>query len=76
VAARLDSAARVEEERADMWGPHVSDRGGRRRDGREAQTEGESTFERRHHGTRRPARPAWEAMGEEEEWAGAAAWAG
>jgi hypothetical protein len=67
---------RDEEERANMWGPHVSDRGERRRRGREVQTEGESAFTRRRHGTCGPAKPAREVAAQEEEWAGAVTWAG
>jgi hypothetical protein len=63
------------EERANMWGPHVSDKGERSRCGRKAQTDGETAFTERHHGTRRAARPPREAMAREGEWASAAAWA-
>jgi hypothetical protein len=58
-----------------MWGPQGSDRGERRWRGREAETEGESTFARRHRGTHGPGRPAREAAAQEEEWVGAVAWA-
>jgi hypothetical protein len=44
IAARLDSVVWEGEERADMWGPHVSDRGERRRRGPEAQIKRESAL--------------------------------
>jgi hypothetical protein len=53
--------AREEEERVNMWAPHVSDMGYRMRRSREEQTEGESAFARRCRGTRRPTRMVGEA---------------
>jgi hypothetical protein len=38
MVAQPDSVAREEEERANMWGPHVGDRGERRRCGSKVQT--------------------------------------
>jgi hypothetical protein len=73
--ARSDSSDTRGEEGADMWGPHVSDRGERRRHSWKAQTEGESAFMRRRHGACGPARPAGEAAAREGEWADTATWA-
>jgi hypothetical protein len=71
VAAWPDSMVWEEEERADMWGPHVSDRGERRRCSPKAQTHEGNVFRRGRQGSTGLLGRLGEASAWEEEWAGA-----